>query len=75
MNESLNSFVDLGCLKKDVGAIDVTLGEVERVPEGVVDVSLGGKVHDGVNVLFGHDIRHKVWTADVSLDEFKVFQA
>lgn len=75
MNESLDSFVDLGCLEKDMGAIDVALGEVERVTEGVVHVRLGGKVHDGINVLFGHNIRYEVRTADVPLDKFEVFEA
>mmetsp|Transcript_21328 Transcript_21328/g.32151 ORF Transcript_21328/g.32151 Transcript_21328/m.32151 type:complete len:285 (-) Transcript_21328:260-1114(-) len=75
MNESLDSFVDLGSLEKDVGAIDVALGEVERITKGVVHVRLGSKVHDGINVLFGHNIRYEVRTADVSLDEFEVFEA
>ena len=74
MDESLDSFVDLGCLEEDVGAVDVALGEVERVTEGVIHVSLGGKVHDGINVLFCHHIRYKVRTADISLDEFEVLE-
>lgn len=75
MNEFLDSSVDFGCLEKDMGAIDVALGEVERVTEGVVHVRLGGKVHDGINVLFGHNIRYEVRAADVSLDKFEVLEA
>lgn len=39
----------LASFKKDMGAIDIVLGEFEGVSEGVVDMGLGSKVHDGVD--------------------------
>ena len=54
-----------------MGAVDVVLGELEGVPEGVVDVRLGREVQDGVDVLLLEDVRNHVRRADVPLDELK----
>ena len=51
---------DLGRFEEDVGAQDVVLGEGERVPKGVVDVGLGGEVHDGVDLFLFEDVVDEV---------------
>lgn len=65
----------LGRLEEDVCPVDIGLGEVERVAEAVVHVGLGGKVHDGVDALFGHDVGDEVGGGDVAFNEFEVFEA
>lgn len=75
VDESFHAAVGLGRLEEDVRPEDVALGEVEGVAEAVVDVGLGGKVHDGVDLLFGHDVGDEVGGGDVALDEFEVFEA
>ena len=54
---------------------NVALGKVERISEGVVHMSLGGKMHDGIDTLFFHDVGDEVGTGDITLDKFEVFQA
>ena len=63
---------DLASLEEDVGAVDVVLGELEGVAEGVVDVGLGGEVHDGVDVLGDEEVVDEVGAGDVALDELEV---
>ena len=75
MDESFHAAVTFGRLEENMCAKDVTLGKVEGVPEAIIHVRLGGKVHDGVNLLFDHDVGDKVGGGDVSLDEFEVFEA
>ncbi len=74
VDEAFDATMTLGCLEQYVGAEDVALGEVKRVPEGIVNVCLRREMHDGINLLFGHDIGDKVRTGDVPLDEFEVLE-
>lgn len=60
-----------GALQQDVGAVDVVLGELEGVSEGVVHVRLRCEVQDGVDLFLPQDVRYHVRRADVSLDELK----
>ena len=53
-------------------AVDVVLGELEAVAEGVVDVGLSGEVHDGVDVLGDEKVADEVVAGDVALDELEV---
>ena len=62
----------LGRLEEHVGADDVAVRELEAVAEGVVDVRLGGEVHDGVDLLGLEHVIDEVGCANVSLDEFVV---
>lgn len=41
-------------------AVDVVLGELEGVSEGVVHVRLGSKVEDRVDIFLPEDVRDKV---------------
>lgn len=59
----------LGALEEDVRAVDVVLGELEGVPEGVVHVGLRREVQDRVDLLFPQDVRDHVRRADVPLHE------
>mmetsp|Transcript_908 Transcript_908/g.2029 ORF Transcript_908/g.2029 Transcript_908/m.2029 type:complete len:216 (-) Transcript_908:342-989(-) len=74
VDEPLDALVALGRLKKNMRSVDITLGEVERITERVVDVGLCGKVHNCVNLFLCHNVRDEVGAADVTLDELKVFE-
>lgn len=52
--------------------VDVVLGELEAVAEGVVDVSLSGEVHDGVDAFGDEEVVDEVGAGDVALDELEV---
>mmetsp|Transcript_5044 Transcript_5044/g.11863 ORF Transcript_5044/g.11863 Transcript_5044/m.11863 type:complete len:377 (-) Transcript_5044:10-1140(-) len=71
VHEALDS-MNLRRLQKNVRAVDVVLRELERVAEGVVDMRLGGEVHDGVDLLRLEDVVHQVGRADIALDELVV---
>mmetsp|Transcript_5222 Transcript_5222/g.10722 ORF Transcript_5222/g.10722 Transcript_5222/m.10722 type:complete len:334 (-) Transcript_5222:444-1445(-) len=73
VDEAADSPVALGRLEHDVGAEDVALGEIEGISEGVVDVGLGGEVHDGVDVFLVEDVGDEVRAGDVAFNKFEVF--
>ena len=50
----------LRALQQNVRAVDVVLGELEGVSEGVVHVRLGSKVEDRVDIFLPEDVRDKV---------------
>ena len=54
---------------------NVGLGKGQGVTEGIVDVGLCCKVHNGVNVVFQERIIDNVWDRNISLDEFEVGKA
>jgi hypothetical protein len=62
-------------LEEDVGAVDVVLGELQGVAEGVVHVGLRREVHHGVDALGGQDEADEVGAGDVALDELEVVAA
>ena len=62
----------VGSLEEDVGTQDVGLGEREGVTEGVVDMRLGSKMHNSVDLLGDDDVTDKVRRADVTLHELVV---
>ena len=55
-----------------MGPVNIVLGELEAVTEGVVDVSLRSEVHDGVDVLGDEKVVDEVGAGDVALDELEV---
>jgi len=50
---------------------DIAVRELEAAAEGVVDVRLGGEVHDGIDLLGLEHVLGEVGSANVSLDEFR----
>lgn len=50
----------LRTLQQDVGAVNVVLGELEGVSEGIVYVRLRCEVEDGVDLLLAKDVRDQV---------------
>ena len=74
VDESFNTTMTLGRLEQYVRAEDIALGEVERVPEGIVDMCLCREVHDGIDFFFRHYVGDEVWTGDIPLDEFEVLK-
>mmetsp|Transcript_58130 Transcript_58130/g.142117 ORF Transcript_58130/g.142117 Transcript_58130/m.142117 type:complete len:100 (-) Transcript_58130:453-752(-) len=52
-----------------MGTEDVRLGECERVTERVVDMSLRGEVHDGIDLFLLQDEVDKVGRGDITLNE------
>ena len=74
MDETTNALVILGRLQQNMRAHNVTLGKVERIPKRIVNMCLCRKVNNSINILLRHNVRHKVWTANITLDEFKVFK-
>ncbi|KAM3411429.1 hypothetical protein ACQJBY_003216 [Aegilops geniculata] len=62
----------LACLEEDVGTVHIVFGELEGTAEGVVDVSLGGKVHDGIDRLGDQEVVHQVGTGDVAPDKLEI---
>lgn len=74
VDETTDSVAVLGRLEQDVGAVDVGLGECEGVTERVVNVSLGGEMHNGVDLLLLEDVVDEVGTLDVALDELEIGQ-
>lgn len=73
MNKSLDSR-SLRRFQQNVSSHDVVLGELERISERVVDMSLHGEVHDGVNLFRFQNKIDQVRAADVSLYELVVGQ-
>ena len=71
VDEAADVLALLGRLEEHVGADDVAVRELEAVAEGVVDVRLGGEVHDGVDLLGLEHVLGEVGSANVSLDEFR----
>ena len=55
-----------------MSTIDIIFGELKVVTKGVVNMSLGCKVHYCVNGLSDEKEVDKVSTANVSLDKLKV---
>jgi hypothetical protein len=62
----------LGRLEQDVRAVDIGVGEAVGVAEAQVDVGLGGKVEDGVNVMALEAVHHLGGVGDVALVEGEV---
>ena len=52
-------------------AVDVVLGELEAVAEGVVDVGLSGEVHDGVDAFGDEEVVDQVGAGDVAFHELE----
>ena len=48
MDEYSDGTMAPGRFEEDVCSENVALGKVERISEGVVHMSLGGKMHDGM---------------------------
>ena len=71
MDEALD-LGQLGGLQEHVGAEDVIRGELERVTEGVIDMSLSGEVHDSIDVFGRKDVGDELTTADVAFDKLVV---
>jgi hypothetical protein len=59
----------LGRLEEHVGADDVAVRGLEAAAEGVVDVRLGGEVHDSVDLPWLEHALDEVGSATVALDE------
>ena len=74
VNESLERLAVFGALEEDVGSVDIGVSERQRVTERVVDVGLGGKMHDGVNFFFQKRIVHNIGYRDITLDKLEVGQ-
>ena len=74
MNKALDGGTALGRLQENMCSVDVGVSEGKRVTEGVIDMGLGGKMHNGVDFFFLQDIRHKVRGANVPFDELEVWQ-
>ena len=53
-------------------SVDVCLGECERVSKGVINVGLGCKVENGINVVLLEYVCYKITTANISFHEFEV---
>lgn len=53
-------------------SIDIVLGELETVPERVVDVSLSGEMHDGVDAFSDEKVVDEIGTSDIALDELEI---
>lgn len=71
VNEALDADL-LGTLEEDMGAVDVGVCEAVRVAKAQVDVRLGGKVEDGVDVVALEAVNHLDGVGDVALVEAKV---
>lgn len=71
MDEAPNTHV-LGGLKHHMGAHDVVLSELKRVSERVVDVCLGGEVHDCVDLFCLQHVLDELRGAYVSTHELIV---
>jgi hypothetical protein len=72
MNETLHGGAILGAFQQDMGSVNICLSESERVTEGVIHMSLGSEVDNGINFIFFEDEVDKVVTADISFDELEV---
>jgi len=66
VDEALD-FVTTRCLKQSVRAKHVCLCVRQRVAEGGIHVALSGEVHDGVNLMELHQVRHQVEVTDVTM--------
>lgn len=62
----------LGGLEKDVGPVDVGVGEAVRVAKAQVDVGLGGEVEDGIDVVTLEAVHDLGGVGDVALVEGEV---
>ena len=71
VDQALNADL-LGALKEDVGAVDVGVGEAVRVAKAQIDVGLGGKVEDGVDIVALEAVDDLDGVGDVALVEAKV---
>jgi hypothetical protein len=71
VNEALDANL-LGTLEQHVGAVDVGVSKAVRVAKAQVDVRLGGKVEDGVDVVALEAVDHLDGVGDVALVEAKV---
>lgn len=71
MDEALDTNL-LGTLEQDVGAVDVGVGEAVGVAKAQVDVRLGGKVEDGVDVVALQAVDNLRGVGDVTLVEGEV---
>ena len=71
MDEALD-LGQLGGLQEHMGAEDVIRSELERVTEGVIDMSLSSEVHDGIDVLCCKDVGDELTAADVAFDKLVV---
>lgn len=73
MDEPLDA-CHLSGLKEHMCAHDVVLGELEGVSEGIVDVGLCSKVHDGVDFLCLQDVIDKIGTANITANKLVVWK-
>ena len=55
-----------------MGPVDIVLGELKAVTEGVINMGLSCEVHDGVDVLGDEKVVDEVGAGDVALDELEV---
>lgn len=62
----------LGALEQNVGAVDVGVGEAVGVAKAQIDVRLGGKVEDSVNVVTLQAVDNLRGVGDVALVEGEV---
>ena len=74
MNETLDGRTTLGALQKHVGSVDIGVRKGKGVSEGVVHMSLGCEVHDGVDGFLLEDVADKVRGANVALHKLEVGQ-
>jgi hypothetical protein len=74
MDESFDGLASLGTLQKDVSSVNVGMGKGKRVSKRVVDMGLGCKVKDSVDLLFSQDKGNQVGCDNVTFDEFEVGQ-
>mmetsp|Transcript_10542 Transcript_10542/g.31745 ORF Transcript_10542/g.31745 Transcript_10542/m.31745 type:complete len:393 (-) Transcript_10542:95-1273(-) len=72
VDESLDLAVHAGGLKQHVRAVGVVQRECQTVPEGVVHVCLGCKVHNGVNLFCLQYVADEVCALDVCLHKLEV---
>lgn len=62
----------LGGLEENVGSVNVGVGESVGVSEGQVNVRLGSKVEDGVDVVTLQAVHNLSWVGDITVVEGEV---
>ena len=67
MNEPLYGAINAAGFKEDMSSLHIVSSKGQRVAKGVVDVGLGGKVHNGVDGVYVQDIGDEVRFQYVSL--------
>jgi hypothetical protein len=71
MNEPAN-LMALRTLKKRMRAKNVGLSKFEGIAKGTIDMRLGGKMKDGVNLVIMEDQTDKLEIENVAFDEFEI---